>query len=213
MVAFAMARVAQTAAAAVCATLLVSSDPAEVVAPGEPSFPPAAQEPSVVRRLAACPAESNCVSSNYREPPNRYVSPLRIVKDPDVAFKRAVRDVQNVRDGREFDGRLSVVEIAPRDRYIHVTVPGTAPSSVDDVELLFSEGVANVRCEATVTLPPPPFCVKKNCINGNMDQRSRVERMGRLLGLPPSDREEMAGAKWTPIFMNSDRVPGFEDDF
>ena len=45
-----------------------------------------------------------------------------------------------------------------------------------------------------------------------MDQRSRVEKLGYILGLPANDQEEMKGAKWTPIFMNSDRVPGFEDD-
>ena len=95
---------------------------------------------------------------------------------------------------------------------MHLTVPGTAPASVDDIELQFAEGVVNVRCEARVTLPPPPFCVKKNCINGNMDQRSRVERMGLRLGLPTSHAEAMQGAKWTPIFFNSDRVPGFDDD-
>ena len=157
-------------------------------------------------RLNRCNANTNCVSSNYVEPPNRYVSPLRIVNDPGVAFQRAVRDLKSG------DGGVSIVDIVPRDNYIHITVPGTAPSSLDDIELLFSEGVVNVKCEARVTLPPPPFCVKKNCINGNMPQRSRVERVGLLLGLPANDREEMAGAKWTPIFMNSDRVPGFDDD-
>ena len=105
-----------------------------------------------------------------------------------------------------------MVEIQPGSKYIHLTVPGTAPSSLDDVELVFSEGAANVRCEARVTLPPPPFCIKRNCINGNMDQRTRVEKLASVLGLPFQDRTEMAGAKWTPIFLNSDKVPGFDDD-
>ena len=105
-----------------------------------------------------------------------------------------------------------MVEIQPGSKYIHLTVPGTAPSSLDDVELVFSEGAVNVRCEARVTLPPPPFCIKRNCINGNMDQRTRVEKLASVLGLPFQDRTEMAGAKWTPIFLNSDKVPGFDDD-
>ena len=160
------------------------------------------------RRLQICNPQSNCVSSNYREPPNRYISPFRIVNDPDVAFQRAVRDIKGINDGE-----ISIVEIAPKESYIHLTVPGTSPSSLDDIELIFSPSVVNVKCEARVTLPPPPFCVKKNCINGNMDQRTRLEKLGRLLGLPPSDIEEMRDeAKWTPIFLNSDRVPGFEDD-
>ena len=146
--------------------------------------------PTVQRRLEICNSQSNCVSSNYREPPNRYVSPFRILNEPDVAFQRAVRDLKNNNGGDS----ATIVEIAPKENYIHLTVPGTSPSSLDDIELIFSPEVVNVKCETRVTLPPPPFCIKKNCINGNMDQRSRVERLGRLLGLPPNDVEEMRGA-------------------
>ena len=188
--------VAAQTAAAICTLLL--SDPVSVADTIAPS----------TRRLDICNPQSNCVSSNYREPPNRYVSPFRIVNEPDVAFQRAVKDLENINDGV-----TSIVEIVPKKYYIHLTVPGTSPSSLDDIELTFAQEIANVKCEARVTLPPPPFCTKKNCINGNMDQRSRVERLGRLLGLPPNDVEEMRGeAKWTPIFLNSDRVPGFEED-
>ena len=156
-------------------------------------------------RLRSCSVNSNCVSSNYREPPNRYVSPLKIVNNRDVAFQRAVRDL------KQYQGDISIVEIVPKDYYIHVTVPGTAPSSLDDVELMFVSDIVNVKCEARVSLPPPPFCVKKNCINGNMNQRSRVEKLAYELGLPASDLEQMKGAKWTQIFWNTDRVPDFED--
>ena len=159
-------------------------------------------------RLRACKANTNCVSSNYREPPNRYVSPYKIVTDPSAAFQRAVRDLQQ-HDGSEF----SVAEIIPSVKYIHLTVPGTAPSSLDDIDIVFSDDVVNLKCQARVTLPPPPFCVRKNCINGNMDQRSKIEKLSFVLGLPASDREEMQAAKWTPIFFNSDRVPGFDDEF
>ena len=156
-------------------------------------------------RLDTCSREANCVSSSYNEPPNVYVSPLTTVNEPTRAFERAVRDLR--------EGKFDFVDIKPSSKYIHVTVPGTAPSSLDDVELVFSsEGTVNVRCEARVTIPPPPFCVKRNCINGNMDQRTRVERLATVLGLPFQDREVMAGAKWTPIFFNSDKVPGFDDD-
>ena len=195
-------------AAAICTILI--SDPTQVeqlsLAQQQSSQPPAA---AITRRLSMCNPQSNCVSSNYREPPNRYISPFKLVNEPDVAFRRAVRDLENT--GKNDD--VSIVEIVPKEYYIHLTVPGTSPSSLDDIELAFSDNnVLNVKCEARVTLPPPPFCIKKNCINGNMDQRSRVERIGYLLGLPPNDREEMSGAKWTPIFLNSDRVPGFDDD-
>lgn len=99
----------------------------------------------------------------------------------------------------------------PQDFYIHLTTPGTAPGSLDDLELIFpADGdIVNIRCEARVTLPPPPFCIRKNCINGNIDQRRRVEELGLGIGLPPADEREMKEeAKWTPIFFNSDRVPG-----
>ncbi|KAL7541578.1 hypothetical protein ACHAWF_006972 [Thalassiosira exigua] len=164
----------------------------------------------ITSRLDACNPKGNCVSSNYREPPNRYVSPFKIVNDPEVSFQRAVRDLtRSAQDGNE----VTITEIASRDKYIHLTMPGTAPSSLDDIELTFSESIVNVKCEARVTLPPPPFCLRKNCINGNMDQMLRVERIGRLLGLPTSDADEMRQeSKWTPIFFNSDRVPGWSDD-
>lgn len=167
---------------------------------------------SGTRSLGICNSQSNCVSSNYREPPNRYISPFKTVNEPNVAFQRAVRDLKNNGENNNNAG-ISIVEIVPKDYYIHATVPGTAPSSLDDIELLFSQegNIVNVKCEARVTLPPPPFCIKKNCINGNMDQRSRVENLGYLLGLPANDREEMQGAKWTPIFFNSDRVPSYSD--
>lgn len=196
LTAHSIARAAADARAALC-LLLLTDQQTQVI-----------DTPTVQRRLEICNSQSNCVSSNYREPPNRYVSPFRIVNEPDVAFQRAVRDLNSNNDG----DAATIVEIAPRANYIHLTVPGTSPSSFDDIELVFLQEVVNVKCEARVTLPPPPFCIKKNCINGNMDQRSRVERLGRLLGIPPNDVEEMRDeAKWTPIFLNSDRVPGFDD--
>eukprot|EP00978_Attheya_sp_CCMP212_P048365 scaffold510312_cov55-Attheya_sp.AAC.2 len=142
------------------------------------------------------------------EPPNRYMSPLLIVNDRDVLFQRAVRDLNR----NENSYSQKVTEFVPKDFYIHLTVPGTAPNSLDDIELLYTDGgIVNVRCEARVTLPPPPFCIKKNCINGNMDQRRRVEQVAQILGLPPADQKQMEGAKWTPIFFNSDRVPDMLD--
>ena len=145
------------------------------------------------------------------EPPNRYVSPLKLVNDRDKAFQRAVRDLTNAAPSGE---GISVLEIKPDQYYIHATIPGTAPGSLDDIEMLFVQdgSIVNIRCDARVTLPIPPFCLKRNCINGNMDQRSRLETMALLLNLPPSDQLQMKQqAKWTPIFFNSDRVPGFDD--
>ena len=145
------------------------------------------------------------------EPPNRYVSPLKLVNDREKAFQRAVRDLTDAAPAGE---GISVVEIKPDQYYIHATVPGTAPGSLDDIELLFIEdvGIVNIRCDARATLPIPPFCLKRNCINGNMDQRSRLEAIALRLNLPPSDQLQMKQqAKWTPIFFNSDRVPGFDD--
>lgn len=169
---------------------------------------------TAVGRLQPCPYESNCVSSNYLEPPNRYVSPLTTFRDRETGFSRAVRDLKNA------DSTAKVVEILPRQYYIHATVPGTAKGSLDDVEILFSSdgdtndgGIVHLRCQARVTLPPPPFCLKKNCINGNMDQRTRIDSIARTLGLPAADQERMQSAKWTPIFFNSDRVPGFDEEY
>ena len=153
-------------------------------------------------RLARCDPNTNCVSSGYLEPPNRYMSPLQTLSDRDTAYRRAVRDLS-----AGFDGK---VETTAKDYYVHVEVPGTAPGSTDDIEILFGEesGIVNIRCEARITLPPPPFCVKKDCINGNMDQRERVQKVARILGLPAADAGRMKEtAKWTPIFFNSDRVP------
>lgn len=168
--------------------------------------------------LRPCPADKNCVSSSFSEPPNRYMSRLAVGQDSDDAFLRAVRDlsswsssVGNGNGGFSF----SLARADPIGRYIHLTTPGTSPGSLDDVELLFApdSSTVGVRCEAQVTLPPPPFCLERNCINGNLDQRRRVEAVARVLGLPPSDQVQMQrGARWTPIFFNADRVPGFNDD-
>jgi uncharacterized protein (DUF1499 family) len=161
---------------------------------------------SNIKFLKSCPATSNCVSSNYSEPPNRYISPLKVINERDVAFQRAVRSFRNQED-------INVVEISPKEFYIHVTVEGTVKGTLDDIELYFPEagGIVALRCEARNTLPPPPFCIKKGCINGNMDERKRIERVASVLGLPFLDQEEMQGAKWTPIFFNSDKVPGFDE--
>lgn len=115
---------------------------------------------------------------------------------------------------------MGLVEVIPSERYIRLTVPGTLPKSRDDVELSFIDeqggnggGIVNVRCSAQNPLPMAPFCVKKDCINGAMDQRERVQRLSRIVGLPPADQFQMRdSAKWTPIFFNSDRVPDFGDD-
>ena len=161
---------------------------------------------SNIKFLKSCPATSNCVSSHYSEPPNRYISPLKVINERDVAFQRAVRSFRNEKD-------INVVEISPKEFYIHVTVEGTVKGTLDDIELYFPEagGIVALRCEARNTLPPPPFCIKKGCINGNMDERKRIERVASVLGLPFLDQEEMQDAKWTPIFFNSDKVPGFDE--
>lgn len=187
-----VARVFAATTAACC--LLVS----------DPSFADIGFDPTS-NRLRSCASDRNCVSSNYREPPNRYVSPLKLVNDRDKAFQRAVRDLNQA--------GASISEVKPDNYYIHLTVPGTAPSSLDDIELIFTEdSIVDVRCDARVTLPIPPFCVKRNCINGNMDQRTRLEKVALTLNLPQSDQQQMQKAKWTPIFFNADRVPDFDDN-
>lgn len=171
-------------------------------------------------RLQPCPYESNCVSSNYLEPPNRYLSPLQSQRPKEAAFASAVRDLSTTSTPG-----ISLVESSPKTFYIHLTVPGTAPNSLDDVELVFFDddgagsalgggSLVNLRCQSRVTLPPPPFCLKKNCINGNMDQRQRVDQIAqKVLGIPKADQTRMNdSAKWTPIFFNSDKVPGFDDE-
>ena len=75
---------------------------------------PATSISSAPRTLAICNPRSNCVSSNYREPPNRYISPFRIVNEPDVAFQRAVRDLKSNSAGSD----ITLVEIVPKDYYI-----------------------------------------------------------------------------------------------
>jgi len=175
-------------------------------------------------RLRACVRGANCVSSNYAEPPNSYIAPFSLTNDRSVDFRRIVDDLslsvsvgstveRSDNTGKSLPRQLSayrVAQVVPADFYIHLTTPGTAPGSIDDVEMVFPDGgdIVNVRCDAQVVLPPPPFCVRKNCINANMDQRRRVEELGLALGLSPVDQLQMREeARWTPIFFNSDRVP------
>ena len=169
--------------------------------------------PDTTVQLRPCAKDTNCVSSFYLEPPNRYVSPLLSRQSPNISFQRALRDLSRYNQARSIETKDGV--------YIHLTVPGTAPTSLDDIELFFQgddsseDGVTtivNLRGEARVTLPPPPFCVRKNCINGSMDQRDRIARVKTLLGLPAADESRMKDeAKWTPIFFNSDKVPSWDE--
>jgi uncharacterized protein (DUF1499 family) len=206
----------QTAARAAVATVAFAtvqlSNPLASVA--EVGYIPSSSSSQIEPpRLKACNANTNCISSGYIEPPNRYMSPLKTLSDKETAYRRAVRDLSNSNNNNYYYNKIETIS---KDFYIHIEVPGTAPGpkSIDDIELLFTnDNIVNLRCEARVTLPPPPFCVQKNCINGNMDQRRRVEDIARILGLPSADYERMAQtAKWSPIFFNSDRVPGFDDD-
>ena len=172
-------------------------------------------------QLRPCAKDTNCVPSFYAEPPNRYVSPWVSRQSPNVALQRALRYLSSKDSSHLVEAR----SIETQDgSYIHVVVSGTAPNSYDDIELFFqgdssSENVPgdntliNLRSEARVTLPPPPFCIRKNCINGSMDQRDRLARIQRVVGLPAADEGRMnEQAKWTPIFFNSDKVPSWDDD-
>ena len=171
--------------------------------------------------LAACASNSNCVSSNYLEPPNRYLAPMQTLKDRDTAFSAALRDLTqlskaaNQKENQSLSKLTSISIDEAKDYYIHATVPGTAPGSLDDVELLFlpHDGIIQWKCQARVTLPPPPFCIQRNCINGSMDQRQRLQALSSALGMPLADQaQQNDNAKWTPIFWNADKVPGFDDD-
>ena len=157
--------------------------------------------------INACKPNINCVSINYLEPLNRYVSPLQTVNEWAVAFQWAVSDMASLKD-------QTIMKVSSKDFYIRLAVPVTAPGSLNDLKILFSEegGVANIRCEAQVTLLPPPFCLEKNRSNGNMDQWTTVEELALSLGPPPTDQKQMQKrANWTPMFFDSDKVPGFYD--
>lgn len=168
--------------------------------------------------LRQCKAKSNCVSSSYKEPPNRYVSPLRTLKDQDIAFESAIKNLQQ-RSSLSSKSKSSlsvgmttvVKDIVPNQYYIHLVVPGTVPGSLDDIELQFTQSnTVNIRCDAQVTVPYAPFCIKKNCINGAQDQRDRLQHLAiDVLGIPFADEKQMKSSdtKWTPIFFNADRVP------
>ena len=134
-------------------------------------------------QLRSCAQDTNCVLSYYLELPNCYISPLLSRQWPKVSFQQALRDLSQYKQAKVIES------IVPKDGarefyYIHMALPGTAPNSLDDIELFFERDdsnvnynsnddttatIVNLRCQARVTLPPPPFCVRRNCINGNMD--------------------------------------------
>eukprot|EP00957_Ditylum_brightwellii_P072456 5506350-Ditylum_brightwellii.AAC.1 len=113
---------------------------------------------------------------------------------------------------------LHIVQIIPKEYYIHETVSmKPPPGSLDDVELFFTDGeIVNIKCNAQVALPPPTFCIKTSCINTKQDQNKQLKEVGYLLELPPLGQKHMQeGARLPPIFFNADCVPDMleYDDF
>lgn len=86
-------------------------------------------------RLLPCPYESNCVSSNYQESPNCYMSPLRTQKRPIVAFSNAICDLSTSQTTTTTT--TTIVDSQNQNLYIHLTVFGMAPNSLDDIEVVF----------------------------------------------------------------------------
>jgi hypothetical protein len=76
------------------------------------------------------------------------------------------------------------------------------------VELLLRDDVATFRVAALQKGITPPWCVEKGCINGSMNQRKRILKLGERLGWSPIDSTNLADeGRWTPIFFNTDAVP------
>ena len=157
-------------------------------------------------------ANKNCVSSYLEWSRQR----------SKVFFQWALQDLLQYKQAKV------IKSIVPKDGvqkyyYIHITVPGTAPNSLDDNWIVLwrwkfqQQWHYHHHCQpdmpTRITLPPPPFCVQCNCINGNIDQRDQLIHVATVLGLPAANQSHiMEQAKWTTIFFNSDKVPGFSEN-
>ena len=158
------------------------------------SFALALAPPTAPPALKPCKGESDCISSNGLEAPNHFQAPLAFSpKTRDKAFVDAVRLLRD-------DDACTVVDDA--SRYIQARCGG------DNVELLLRDDVVTFRVAAVTKGITPPWCVEKGCINGSMNQRRRILRLGERLGWSPIDSTNLADeGRWTPIFFNTDAVP------
>jgi hypothetical protein len=150
--------------------------------------------PSAPPSLKACRGESDCISSNGLEAPNHFQAPLAFApKTRDTAFADAARLLRDECTAEEIDDSA---------RYALARCGG------DVVELLLRDDVATFRVAAITKGITPPACFKKGCINGSMNQRKRILKLGERLGWSPVDSTNMADeGRWTPIFFNTDAVP------
>ena len=150
--------------------------------------------PTAPPALKPCKGESDCISSNGLEAPNHFQAPLAFApKTRDKAFTDAVGLLRD-------DAACTVVDDAAR--YIQARCGG------DNVELLLRDDVVTFRVAAVTKGITPPWCVEKGCINGSMNQRKRILRLGERLGWSPVDSTNLQDeGRWTPIFFNTDAVP------
>ncbi len=148
--------------------------------------------PQAPPSLKNCRGESDCISSNGAEAPNHFQAPLAFApKTRDKAFADAARLLRD-----------ECTAVDDGARYIQARCDG------DVVELLLRDDVATFRVAALQKGITPPWCIEKNCINGSMNQRKRILKLGERLGWSPIDSTNLQDeGRWTPIFFNTDAVP------
>lgn len=120
------------------------------------------------------------------------MAPLRFdTNDRELAFKRAKAYLASEYELLEADSPA----------YLHAVT-----TDAEDLELHFldADPVVTFRLVARNPTPMPAFCASRGCINGNQQQRTKIQTLRDGLGWR-SDDSKFDGEKfegWVPIFLH-----------
>ena len=150
-------------------------------------------------RLRRCPGSKQCVSSAGGEAPNKAMAPLSYAPTPRLeAFARLLRELRG-------NPEVTVEEEDAESGYVRAAVVPASGGDAEDLEVQVlpgTLGLAAFRDTARSTRAPPPWCVKKGCLNGNQTQRSRMQALAASLSWSPTDTGALQeDAEWKPIFL------------
>ena len=181
--------------AAISSTLLALAAPWR---PASAATAPATLGPTAQGSLRQCtlpPTEQGCVSSSPASAPNRFLAPLRY---DEISREQAYRRVRAYLSSSASPWALDAANDSPE--YLH------AGSDEEDLELRFlpDDNAVTFRLLAKRPTPMPAFCASRGCINGNADQRKRLEMLRDEVGFR-SDEARFDGEKydgWVPIFLH-----------
>lgn len=142
-------------------------------------------------KLRGCSGTNPCVSTSAFQSPSRFLPPWTYIGDQKEEY---------------FNLRASLIRMGAQvvaedgERYIYATLEYDGPEDTDDLEFLFTRGkIVCFRSVSRKSVPDPPFCWWKGCINGPRN-RGRLEAIRDDLGWTPLETDEEK--EWVPLLLH-----------